>query len=503
MRIALGCFVQESHSFSPVAGSWLHFGPGQLAAGPEMIRQVAGARNELAGALAAAGQAGAEIAPLMSAVASASSGPVQHAVFAALRDELLDRLAAAGPIDGLCMVLHGAMVAEGCEDATGEVLAALRAAIGPATPLVATLDLHANTTAQMVAQATALAGYHTAPHVDQYETGQRAMSLLLAVLAGRVEPATALRRLPMILPAENGRTTEGPFSEVMAQVKALAQEPGILDASAFSVQPWLDVQDVGCSVVVIADRDRGLAEREADRLADAFWQRRRDFAVQLTPTRDAIRRALASPRGPFVLADTADAPSSGAPGDSTVVLRALLECQPERDCLLNIVDAGAVASMAAAGPGKDVTLQVGGRTAGGCDPVPVSGRVRLLADGDFVNKGPGNRGALIHRGLTAVLQIGRIFLVVMERPVIQWDPELYRSVGLEPADAQIVVVKSPAAFRAAYGPLAAEILLLDAAGICSPDLRSFPFEHARRPLYPLDDIRDWRAALGRDAGALR
>ena len=191
----------------------------------------------------------------------------------------------------------------------------------------------------------------------------------------------------------------------------------------------------------------------ADRLADAFWQRRPDFAVQLTPTRDAIRRALASPRGPFVLADTADAPSSGAPGDSTVVLRALLECQPERDCLLNIVDAGAVASMAAAGPGKDVTLQVGGRTAGISAPVQVSGRVRLIADGDFVNKGPGNRGALINRGLTAVLQIGRIFLVVMERPVIQWDPELYRSVGLEPADAQIVVVKSPAAFRAAYGPL--------------------------------------------------
>jgi microcystin degradation protein MlrC len=492
MRIALGCFIQESHSFSPVAGSWLHFGSGQLARGSEMIRQFSDTRTELGGALAVASQTGAEIVPLLSAVASASSGPVRHAVFAALRDELLARLVAAGPIDGLCMVLHGAMVAEGYEDATGHVLAALRAMLGPATPLVATLDLHANTTAQMVAQSTALVGYHTAPHVDQYETGQRAMSLLTAILAGRARPAVALRRLPMILPAENGRTTEGPFSEVMGQVKALTGEPGILDASAFSVQPWLDVWDVGCSVLVVADGDRGLAERAADRLADAFWQRRQDFAVELTPTRDAIRRALASPHGPFVLADAADAPSSGAPGDSTVILQALLECRPEKDCLLNIVDAAAVARMMAAGPGREVILQVGGRIAGIYEPVQVSGRVRLIADGDFVNKGPGNRGVVVHRGLTGVLQIGHVYLVVMERPVIQWDPELYRSVGLEPRDAQIVVVKSPAAFRAAYAPLAAEILLLDAPGICSPDLRSFPFVHVRRPLYPLDDVPDWR-----------
>jgi microcystin degradation protein MlrC len=492
MRIALGCFMQESHSFSPVAGSWLHFGPEQLVRGPEMIRRFSGTGTELGGVLAAADQAGAEIVPLMSAVASASSGPVQHAVFAALRDELLDRLGSAGPIDGLCMVLHGAMAAEGFEDATGEVLAALHTQIGPAIPLIATLDLHANTTAQMVAQSTALVGYHTAPHVDQYETGQRAMSLLLAVLEGRARPAVALRRLPMILPAENGRTTEGPLSEVMRQVEALAKRPEILDASAFSVQPWLDLWDVGCSVLVVADGDRGLAEAEADGLADAFWRRRHEFAVELTPTRAAIRRALESPRGPFVLADAADAPSSGAPGNSTAVLRTLLECQPERDCLLNIVDAEAVASMIAAGPGKDVTLEIGGRIAGSDRPVQVSGRVRLIADGDFVNKGPGNRGALTHRGLTGVLQIGHIHLVVMERPVIQWDPELYRSVGLEPRDAQIVVVKSPAAFRAAYAPFAAEILLLDAPGICSPDLRSFPFKRVHRPLYPLDDVKDWR-----------
>jgi microcystin degradation protein MlrC len=297
----------------------------------------------------------------------------------------------------------------------------------------------------------------------------------------------------MILPGETARTTDGPYADVMKQAKFLAERPEILDCSVFSVQPWLDVRDVGCSVLVIADGDRQLTEREADRLADAFWKRRHGFEVELTATATAIRRALDSDRRPFILADSADAPSSGAPGDSTVVLKALLDAQPTKDCYLNIVDPRAVEKMVQAGVGQQVDLQVGalyGREF--YRPVQVMGQVKLISDGEFVQKGPGFHGEVLHRGRTGVLRIGRVFLVVMERAVRQWDPELYRSVGLEPKDAQIVVVKSPAAFRAAYEPLAEEIFIIDAPGVCSPDLRSLPFHHVQRPLYPLDDFDGWR-----------
>jgi microcystin degradation protein MlrC len=118
--------------------------------------------------------------------------------------------------------------------------------------------------------------------------------------------------------------------------------------------------------------------------------------------------------------------------------------------------------------------------------------VRLLSDGNFVNKGLGFQGVVFRRGRTAVFDIGRIALVVMERAVIQWDPELYRSLGLEPTEARIVIVKSPAAFRAAYEPLAAEVAVLDAPGVCSPNLRALPFTHARRPIFPLDELATWR-----------
>jgi microcystin degradation protein MlrC len=460
-----------------------------------MFERFRGTRSEVGGVLDAADQRGVELVPLLAAVASASAGPLLQDVFESIRDELLDRLRHAGPLDGVLLVLHGAMVAERYEDATGEALRAFRAGIGPRLPLVGTLDLHANVTQRMVDQATGLVGYHTAPHVDQYETGQRALALLTDTVTRRARPVTALRRLPMILPGETVRTTDGPYAEVMQQARELAKRGQVLDSSVFSVQPWLDVNDVGCSVVVIGDGDRQLAEEQADRLADALWMRRKRFTVEPSPTEAAIRRALESDRRPFILADSADAPSSGAPGDSTAVLSALLRAQPKQDCLLNVVDPQAIDTMVQAGIGQQVTVQVGAQYAPGFyDPVQITGRVKLLSDGEFVQKGPGFRGEVLHRGMTGVLQTGRIYLVVMERAVRQWDPELYRSVGLEPRDAQIVVVKSPAAFRAAYEPFAAEILIIDAPGVCSPDLCSFPFERVRRPLYPLDEFgdRDWR-----------
>jgi microcystin degradation protein MlrC len=492
MRIALGNIVQESNSFTPVPGSWDHFPPGHLLRGEEIIAQRAGTRTEVGGAIEVAREQDITLVPLLSATTSASAGPMLREVFAALRDELIEGLMSAGPFDGVLLVLHGAMAAEGYEDATGESLRAARAAVGLDMPLVATLDLHANCTRQMVEQSGAIVGYHTAPHIDLYETGQRGMRLLAGMVRGAARPVAALRRLPMFVPAENGRTTEGPYAEVMDRAIELMRRPDVLDVSAFSVQPWLDVEDVGCSVVVNAV-SQGLADALADELADMFWERRRRFEVALAPAAETIARALASDRGPFVLADSADAPSSGAPGDSTAVLRLLIEARPAHPCLHNIVDPVAVAAMFDAGEGAELTLPIGGGS--GVPfyaPIEVTGTVRRLSDGDFTNKGLGFQGVVFRRGRTAVFEIGRIALVVMERAVIQWDPELYRSVGLEPRDARIVVVKSPAAFRAAYEPLAAEVAVIDAPGVCSPNLRGLPFVRARRPIYPLDELASWR-----------
>jgi microcystin degradation protein MlrC len=272
------------------------------------------------------------------------------------------------------------------------------------------------------------------------------------------------------------------------------QQPGIADISFFPMQPWMDVLEAGCGLVVVADAaQRTEAERIADELADAWWRRREEHRVDLAPTEATIAEALVSKRHPWVLADSADATSSGSPGDSSITIAALLRAKPEKDCFTNIVDPDAVAKMIESGVGSEVKV-----TLGACSgvnlyrPIEVTGKVRLIADGDFVHKEQGLRGATMHRGRTAVLQAGRVFIVVMERAVIQWDPELYRSVGLEPADAQIVIVKSPAGFRAAYAPFAAEIKVLDAPGVCTPNLLSLPYKRIPRPMYPFDERADWR-----------
>ena len=328
MRVAIGSIFQESHSFSPVPGSWEHFGPQEILRGPEIIAQRIGTRTELGGAIQVAQSYGFEIVPTLSAMSTASAGPILQTVFEALLAELVTRIKEAGSLDGIFLALHGGMLAEHVQDASGAILAAVRTAIGTEIPLVCSLDLHANVTRQMVDSATAIAGYHTFPHIDLFESGWRGMELLTKILTGHVRPTMAMRKIPMILPGENGRTTQGSYSEVMAMVEELQKKPDILDASAFSVQPWLDVFEIGCSVVVVTDNDIATAQAEADRLAEAFWERRAQFDVQLTPTHQGVRHALTNPGHPVVISDTANSPSSGAPGDSPLVLNAFMEAAP-------------------------------------------------------------------------------------------------------------------------------------------------------------------------------
>ena len=153
-----------------------------------------------------------------------------------------------------------------------------------------------------------------------------------------------MRKLPMIVPAENAQTTRGVIFDLMQACQARLAAPGIRDISFFPMQPWLDLPDAGCTVVIVADApERGAAEAIAERLAAEWWRRRDEHAVDIMPTDAAIAAALASERGPWVLSDSADAPSSGAPGDSPVTLAALLRAQPQHDCLTNIVDPAAVA----------------------------------------------------------------------------------------------------------------------------------------------------------------
>jgi microcystin degradation protein MlrC len=489
VRIAIGQFMEESNTFVRQRADLEHFRATQLLYGDEVVARLRGTRAEIGGVLDVLEPAGVEIVPTVAANA-VSSGPVTRATFEQIRDALLERLQAAGPVDGVLLALHGAMVLEDAPDGEGELLAAVRKAIGPAVPLVATLDLHATITPRMVQEADALVGYDTYPHIDLYETGAKAAALLLRTVRGDVRPVTLFARSPMLVPAEGQGTDDQPMAGLMAEAKRLQARPGVLAVSLFPVQPWLDIPDTGFCVMAVADGSRRAAEIEpmVRQLAWQAWERRRSFAANLLTVDEAIHQALAGDGGPFVLSESADSTGSGSPGDSAHVLERLLALRVRAPCLVTVVDAPAVARAIAAGVGSEIATTVGGTLDPRYNrPVPIAGRVRILSDGRFVSSDKKSAGVEFHMGRAAVIEVGRIAVLATERPAFTFDPALYRSVGLEPRDAKIVVVKSPLQFHDGYGGFARACWVVDTPGPSTARVERLDWRHRSRPLFPFDD----------------
>jgi microcystin degradation protein MlrC len=485
-RVLIANLAQETCSFVASRHSLEDFRRYYLYTGEEMLQRLRGGGMEIAGIIQAAEEAGVELVPTL-ACYGGTGGPVATEAYTRLRDDILaEARRQADRVDGAILALHGAMLTEDLDDPEGDLIARLREILGAEKPIVCSLDLHAHVTDLLVKQATALVAYHTHPHVDIAETGYRAMTLMARVLRGEVRPVVAHRKLPMLAPAEQHNTSRPPMAPIMQAVLAAEREPGMLAAAIFPVQSCLDIPDLGLSVVAVADGNLALAQEKADELVEMAWRARREFLHDRTPVPEALRIAREIAGGPIVLADSSDGTAGGAEGDSTVLLRALLESPVLGPCLLLITDPEAAARCAAAGVGQEITLEVGGKlTPAFFQPVRVTGRVRTLSDGKFQMKNP---VLPADRGLTAVLQTGDLFIVLSQKPVYTWDEECYRSVGLFPREAKLVQVKSPGGFRPVYEPFAKAIVELDAPGPTDSNLKRLPFRRVTRPLFPLDDI---------------
>jgi microcystin degradation protein MlrC len=489
MRIAVGQFMEESNNFVLQRADLEHFQAGQLLHGEEVLARLAGTRVEVGGFLDVLRAEGAEVVPTVAANA-VSSGPLTRAAYDAIAGQLLRRLAEAGPVDGVLLALHGAMVVEDDPDGEGALLAAVRARVGPRVPVVATLDLHGTVTARMVRAADALIGYDTYPHVDLYESGVKAARLVLQAARGQVRPVTLFARAPMLVPAEGMGTADQPMVSLLAEAKRLEARPGILSVSLLPVQPWLDIPGTGFSVLAVVDGPARSAEVEpaVRQLAWRAWESRRQFRADLLDVDEAVRRALALPAGPAVLSESADSTGSGSPGDGVAVLSRLLALPVRERCLATVVDPAAVARALEAGVGQDVTVPVGGaRDARYSTPVTLAGRVRTLSDGRFTFSDRKSRGAEGQMGRAAVIEAGRVAVLVTERPAFTFDPALYRAVGLEPADARIVVVKSPLQFRDGYAAMARALWVVDTPGPSTARLDRLAWHRVSRPLFPFDD----------------
>ena len=491
MRIAIASIMQESNTFSPVGTRYEDFAP---VFGPAVLDRHRGKLTEMGGFLSVLDEARIPVDPACAAWAI-TANRTRSADITRLLDEFAAQLEAIRGAEGFLLSMHGAQTAEGFDDVEGHVLGRARAILGPDVPIVLTLDLHANVTRAMVDRSTAILGYHTYPHVDMYETGQKAARLMLRTLEGKTRPVMAWRKLPLIVNAENQQTTRGPAHRLWTQAERLESDGQAEAISIFSVQPWMDIEEMGSAVVAVTNGNAAAADRYAAMLAQEFWDTRREYEAELTPVDEAIRMALETDGGPVVLAESADSTGSGSPGDSTGVLKHLLNAPLKEPAAIFLVDPEAVAQLARAGVGATVTLAIGGKLdLLHSTPVQAAGRVRLISDGRWTARARGyNTGIETSMGTSVVFEAGMVRVLIAERAAMTVDPELFRSHGIDPVYMKIVVVKSPNGFRAAYEPIAKRIFVVDTPGASTAKLETLPWRRINRPVYPLDREIGYRA----------
>jgi microcystin degradation protein MlrC len=494
-RVITGAVVHESNTFSSSPTGLDKFREGKLFEGAAVLDALRGTESEVGGFLAAAEEEAFELIPTVYGWAT-PSGPVTREAIEHLEKQLVNGIRAAlknGPVAGALLALHGAMVTERSEDGEGEILAAVRQLLGARTPIIATLDFHANITPLMAQLADALIVYDTYPHVDLFERGREAGRLMARIIRKEVRPTMALRQVNMFTCPPKQITDRPPMKLLLDEVFRLEKQPGILTASLAGGFQEADIYDAGLSCVVVSDADRELAARAAGGVGELAWQMRENFRPELVPVNAAVQAAMAAPKGPVVLADMGDNPGGGGANDGTVLLRALLEAGARQAAVGSIADRETVARCAAAGVGAIVKLTLGGKTDRlHGDPLAVSGRVQAITDGRFVCTGPMFRGQMQELGRTAVVECfgrdgGSVTVLVTERRLQLFGPDGFRHAGIEPLQQQIVVVKSLVHFRSGFEPIAARIIEVDTPGVSNPRVETRTYRKVRRPMFPLDD----------------
>lgn len=486
MNIAIGGIWHETNTFARDTTPLESFYAYQFARGAEMSRRYKSVRNEIGGMIAGARKNRFKVTPLVFAGA-VPSGIVQRDAFETLAGMLLDDLAAIDGVDGVLLALHGAMVVEGLDDAEGELLRRVRALVRD-KPIVATFDIHANMSEDMMAHADVLIGYETYPHVDAHERGMQAADVMRGLARGQIDPTVVWYPLSLLSVPQTQGTAQSPMREIMARRAEIAQDPYVVSASVIAGYPYADIERAGMSILITTNDETELAHDYAYELHKMIWERRDAFRAKNTPVAAAVKKAAASTTTPAILVDVADNIGGGAPGDGTVLLKGLLDAQAQA-AVVTIADPEAVATAIAAGVGQPVTLQVGGKTDSMHGrPVTVRGTVRLISSGEYAHKGSYMTGQVMRMGRTVVLDCDGLTLVLMERKTMPFDAEQLRSLGIEPADQKIIVVKSAIAWQAAYGDIAREVVYVETPGICTANLKTLPYQKVRRPIFPLEEL---------------
>ncbi|MEQ1566490.1 MAG: M81 family metallopeptidase [Myxococcota bacterium] len=489
MRLLSARLFQETNALSPVPTDDAAFrrfwdeGASLAARCRWAATEVPGVwwNAELTGFQREAARLGATPTPLFSALAI-PGGKVERSVYEGYKDRLIDQLVAGRP-DGVYLALHGAMGVTGLDDADGDLLGAVRAAL-PGVPLVASFDLHGFLTPARVAAADLLLAYRTYPHRDQQRVGAEAARLLVRLARREIRPTIGWRSLPMVLGGAPSVDFLSPMRGVFRALDRVRGQPGVLTASITTCQPWHDAPMLGWSTYVATDGDPSRADALAESLADTAWAVRDHLPPELPAVDAAVDRALSATVrrrfGTVCLSDCSDAVGAGGVGENTAVLAELLGRGSSLRAFVPVRDAPAVDALWDTPIGRRVAVEVGGKLA------PEWYRA-LPLEGELTWRGRTTLGGRVVR-----IRAGRTEVVVTADAPVAIGPRFYREVDLSPWAADVCVVKSWVAFRFHYLPYNRLSLWAKTRGVT--DLHAMEGIVYDGPMWPFTRLADWRGA---------
>ncbi len=477
-RVLFGGIWHETNSFCPVATDLDAFRRFALVEGEALLSAYQGTNTEIGGFVAEAKQQDFELIPTLFAGAI-PSGLVSRAALNHLVGTITARVRQGG-FDGVFLAVHGAMVAEGIWEADAYIVQRVRDAIGSDVPLVVTFDLHGNISPPLVDAADVLIGYDTLPHVDMAERGREAAQILRRLLDGEPRPRKAFRKLPMLTVPQMQGTEAEPMREIMAELHEIERRPDIVTASVAPGFPYTDVPHLGMAVLAYGDG----ADLAVERIAELIWSRREQFRPHLLSPDEAVRRAMAEPRGPVFLTEPADNVGGGAPGDGTTLLAAMIEAQAQGTVVM--WDPLAAALVTSAGIGQRFSGKIGGRTLSlHGPPVAIAGRVAFAGNVAYQRDAAYMTGQHIDLGLVATVEMEGIKVVLTSERAMPFDTLHLRCAGIVPERERIISLKCGSNWRAAFGTMAAAQYYVDTPGVCSSNIERVPLTRLRGAYFPL------------------
>ncbi|MCA9876292.1 MAG: M81 family metallopeptidase [Thermomicrobiales bacterium] len=505
-RVAAAQIAHETNVFSSQPTDYAAFLASGLHIGQVAIEAGLDTNSEFGGFINGANTQGFDLLPIMAVWATPSGMVTAEAIerlTAILVEGLRDQMA-VGPVDGVLLALHGAMVTEIDDDGEGHLLQIVRETVGPGTPIVATLDLHANISPRMVELADVLIGYDTYPHVDMAERAEEACAVMARLLRGELRPSAVLRKPPLLPTSQRMTTGRMPMRSIMELAHTMEEDPRVINVTIAGGFPPADTADAGFGIVVTTNDEPALAAELADTLASEAWALRDGFlggvatfdhAADLIRTLDQDDDLERAASGPLVLVDIADNPWTGGPGDSAELIRFLFANRVSDATVALVRDPDVVREATKAGPGGHITVDLGGKIDNlHGEPLPIQARVKLLSDGRYVNDGPMMAGLAVDLGPSALLlcqpadsdDVPPVEVLVTTRAETPIDLNVFRSHGVDPTRRRVLGLKGKGHFRAAFEPIARRVVLVEGPGMTGADLSRLTFRKVRRPIWALD-----------------